>query len=187
MIDPAVCRPGRLDQLVYIPVPDRGSRQKIFESCLRKSPLDKDVDLNRMADETEGFSGADLNEICQRACKLAIREEIRQWTDWAQDQADPKNPTTVFESKINHISARHFEESFKFARRSVTDKDVRKYEVFRQKMLAAASGANDKIGGGDAAGASDVGSGVDLEAIANMGGTPAPGAAAAAEEEDLYA
>ena len=38
---------------------------KIFESCLRKSPLDKDVDINVMADETEGFSGADLNEICQ--------------------------------------------------------------------------------------------------------------------------
>jgi hypothetical protein len=38
---------------------------KIFESCLRKSPLDKDVDIHVMADETEGFSGADLNEICQ--------------------------------------------------------------------------------------------------------------------------
>ena len=89
MIDPAVCRPGRLDQLVYIPVPDRASRVKIFESCLRKSPLNDDVDVERMADETEGFSGADLNEICQRACKLAIREEIRQWTDWAQDQVAP--------------------------------------------------------------------------------------------------
>ena len=44
------------------------------------------TDIERMADETEGFSGADLNEICQRACKLAIREEIRQWTDWAQGQ-----------------------------------------------------------------------------------------------------
>jgi len=101
MIDPAVCRPGRLDQLVYIPVPDMASRVKIFESCLRKSPLDTDVDIHKMADETEGFSGADLNE-----------------TDWAQTQADPKNPSTSFESKIHHISARHFEESFKFARRS---------------------------------------------------------------------
>jgi len=188
MIDPAVCRPGRLDQLVYIPVPDRSSRVKIFESCLRKSPLNEDVDIERMADETEGFSGADLNEICQRACKLAIREEIRQWTDWAQGQADPKNPSTPFESKINTIGARHFEESFQFARRSVTDKDVRKYEVFRQKMLAAASGANDKIGGGSGDKGDNAGAGVDLEAIANMGGTPAPGAAAAAtEDEDLYA
>jgi len=186
MIDPAVCRPGRLDQLVYIPVPDRASRVKIFESCLRKSPLADDVDIQTMADETEGFSGADLNEICQRACKLAIREEIKQWTDWAQTQADVKNPTSAFESKIHHISARHFEESFKFARRSVTDKDVRKYEVFRQKMLAAASGANDKIGGGSGGDAGATGAGVDLEAIANMGGTAAPGAAAA-EEEDLYA
>ena len=188
MIDPAVCRPGRLDQLVYIPVPDRASRVKIFESCLRKSPLADDVDVEVMAEETEGFSGADLNEICQRACKLAIREEIKSWTDWAQSQAYPKNPTTPFESKLHHIYARHFEESFKFARRSVTDKDVRKYEVFRQKMLAAASGANDKIGGGDGAAAdAGAGTGVDLEAIANMGGTPSPLAPAAAEEEDLYA
>ena len=186
MIDPAVCRPGRLDQLVYIPVPDRASRVKIFQSCMRKSPLAEDVNIERMADETEGFSGADLNEICQRACKLAIREEIRQWTDWAQEQADPKNPSSPFVSKINQISARHFEESFKFARRSVTDKDVRKYEVFRQKMLAAASGANDKIGGGSDDKGDNAGAGVDLEAIANMGGTSAP-KAAAAEEEDLYA
>jgi len=56
-------------------------------------------------------------------------------------------------------------------------------------MLAAASGANDKIGGGtgDGDGGGGVSSGIDLEAIANMGGTAAPGAAAAAEEEDLYA
>ena len=188
MLDPAVCRPGRLDQLVYIPVPDRASRVKIFESCLRKSPLDEDVSLDAMADNTEGFSGADLNEICQRACKLAIREEIAQWTDWAAEQADPKNPTSPFVSKLTHIGKRHFEEAFLFARRSVTDKDVRKYEVFRQKMLAAASGANDKIGGEDKDAKEEPGQGVDLDVIANMGGEGggAPAAAPAEEEEDLY-
>eukprot|EP00282_Hemiselmis_andersenii_P031211 CAMPEP_0169459816 /NCGR_PEP_ID=MMETSP1042-20121227/18150_1 /TAXON_ID=464988 /ORGANISM="Hemiselmis andersenii, Strain CCMP1180" /LENGTH=807 /DNA_ID=CAMNT_0009572255 /DNA_START=50 /DNA_END=2471 /DNA_ORIENTATION=+ len=137
--------PGEADQLVYIPVPDVESRIKIFESCLRKSPLADDVVLSSMAENTEGFSGADLNEICQRACKLAIREEISQWTEWAATQEDPKNPTKPFESKVHQIGKHHFEESFKFARRSVTDKDVRKYETFRQKMLAAAAGAADKV------------------------------------------
>jgi len=186
MLDPAVCRPGRLDQLVYIPVPDRDSRIKIFESCLRKSPLAEDVSFEKMADSTEGFSGADLNEICQRACKLAIREEIKQWTEWAALQEDPKNPTEPFESKITVIGKHHFAESFRFARRSVTDKDVRKYETFRQKMLAAAAGAQDKIGG-DSTPEGGAG-GADLTEL--MGGTggnkDGKGAPAAAEEEDLY-
>ena len=67
-------------------------------------------------------------------------------------------------------------------------KDVRKYEVFRQKMLAAASGANDKIGGEDKDAKEEPGQGVDLDVIANMGGEGggAPAAAPAEEEEDLY-
>merc|ERR1719318_1749492 len=61
IIDPAILRPGRLDQLIYIPLPDGGSRLAI----LRKSPIHKDVDLPYMAKMTRGFSGADLTEICQ--------------------------------------------------------------------------------------------------------------------------
>ena len=48
----------------------------ILKSNLRKSPVAKDVDLDFLAKMTKGFSGADLTEICQRACKLAIRESI---------------------------------------------------------------------------------------------------------------
>jgi len=178
MLDPAVCRPGRLDQLVYIPVPDHSSRVKIFESCLRKSPLDETVDIEWMADNTEGFSGADLNEICQRACKLAIREEISQWKAWAETQADHKNPSSPFESTVSTISKAHFEEAFRFARRSVTDKDVRKYEVFRQKMLAAASGAMEGIDEGKK---DEVPQGADLSAFETGAGD-----GAGAGEEDLY-
>jgi transitional endoplasmic reticulum ATPase len=71
-------RPGRLDQLIYIPLPDEPSRLQIFKANLRKSPIAKDVDLGFLAKSTVGFSGADLNEICQRACKLAIRESIEK-------------------------------------------------------------------------------------------------------------
>ena len=48
----------------------------ILKSNLRKSPISKEVDLPFLAKMTKGFSGADLTEICQRACKLAIRESI---------------------------------------------------------------------------------------------------------------
>ena len=78
IIDPALLRPGRLDQLIYIPLPDEKSRYQIFKSRLRKSPVSKDVDLRAMAKRTQGFSGADITEICQRACKYAIRENIKK-------------------------------------------------------------------------------------------------------------
>ena len=71
-----IVRPGRLDQLIYIPLPDDGSRRSILKANLRKTPVAKEVDLQYLAKVTKGFSGADLTEICQRACKLAIRENI---------------------------------------------------------------------------------------------------------------
>merc|ERR1711970_474822 len=76
IIDSAIMRPGRLDQLIYIPLPDDGSRMAILKANLRKSPVADSVDLPYLAKMTRGFSGADLTEICQRACKLAIRESI---------------------------------------------------------------------------------------------------------------
>lgn len=76
IIDPAILRPGRLDQLIYIPLPDEKSREAIFKANLRKSPVAKDVDLTYIGKVTHGFSGADLTEVCQRACKLAIRQCI---------------------------------------------------------------------------------------------------------------
>lgn len=78
IIDPAILRPGRLDQLIYIPLPDEASRMQIFKANLRKTPIGKDIDLTFLAKSTVGFSGADLTEICQRACKLAIRECIEK-------------------------------------------------------------------------------------------------------------
>merc|ERR1712158_268560 len=65
IIDPAILRPGRLDQLIYIPLPDDGSRTSILKSNLRKTPVAKSVDLNYISKVTKGFSGADLTEICQ--------------------------------------------------------------------------------------------------------------------------
>src|ERR1700730_1214944 len=75
-IDTALLRPGRLDQLIYIPLPDEPSRLSILKAALKKSPVAPEVDLAFLAKNTHGYSGADLTEICQRAAKLAIRESI---------------------------------------------------------------------------------------------------------------
>ena len=69
IIDSALLRPGRLDQLIYIPLPDEGSRRQIFKAVLRKSPVAPDVDMDLLVKYTNGFSGADITEICQRSCK----------------------------------------------------------------------------------------------------------------------
>ncbi|KAJ8563518.1 hypothetical protein K7X08_031970 [Anisodus acutangulus] len=66
IIDPALLRPGRLDQLIYIPLPDEDSGHQIFKACLRKSPLSKDIDLRALVKYTQGFSRADITKIYQR-------------------------------------------------------------------------------------------------------------------------
>jgi transitional endoplasmic reticulum ATPase len=139
-IDPALLRPGRLDQLIYIPLPDEKSRLSILNAALRKSPVAHDVDLTFLAKNTHGFSGADLTEICQRAAKLAIRESIesdirkareRKEKDEAGDDAKMEEDEEE-EDPVSVISRDHFEEAMKYARRSVSDGDIRRYEMFAQ-------------------------------------------------------
>jgi len=60
IIDTALMRPRRLDQLVYIPMPDHESRLSILRATLRKSPVSKEVNLSYLASQTEKFTGADL-------------------------------------------------------------------------------------------------------------------------------
>ncbi|WJZ89737.1 hypothetical protein VitviT2T_008933 [Vitis vinifera] len=134
IIDPALLRPGRLDQLIYIPLPDEDSRHQIFKACLRKSPVSKHVDLRALAKYTQGFSGADITEICQRACKYAIRENIEK--DIEKKRGREENPKAMdedLEEEVAEITASHFEESMKYARRSVSEADIRKYQAFAQQ------------------------------------------------------
>ncbi|CAO3596379.1 unnamed protein product [Absidia cylindrospora] len=141
-IDPALLRPGRLDQLIYIPLPDEVSRLSIMKAQLRKSPVAADVDLGLMAKHTNGFSGADLGEICQRAAKLAIREDIekdiaREKERKAKQEAgeDVDMMDDDIEEDLNaEITRAHFEEAMRFARRSVNDGDIRRYEMFAQNL-----------------------------------------------------
>ncbi|GJN09064.1 hypothetical protein PR202_ga27034 [Eleusine coracana subsp. coracana] len=177
IIDPALLRPGRLDQLIYIPLPDDQSRLQIFKACLRKSPVAKDVDLNALAKYTQGFSGADITEICQRACKYAIRENIEK--DIERERRRKDNPEAMEEDEVDEIAeikAAHFEESMKFARRSVSDADIRKYQAFAQTLQQSRGfGSEFRFPGQPAT--AGTGSGAAADPFAS---------AAAADEDDLY-
>uniref|UniRef100_A0A8C7S4L8 vesicle-fusing ATPase n=1 Tax=Oncorhynchus mykiss TaxID=8022 RepID=A0A8C7S4L8_ONCMY len=135
IIDSAILRPGRLDQLIYIPLPDTASRTAILNANLRKSPIARDVDLAYLSGITQGFSGADLTEICQRACKLAIREAIE--AEIKAERQRQTHPGTAMDEDcdpVPEIRKDHFEEAMRFARRSVSDNDIRKYEMFAQTL-----------------------------------------------------
>jgi transitional endoplasmic reticulum ATPase len=64
ILDEALIRPGRLDQLIYIPLPDEPSRTAIFKSCLRQASVGADIEMSFLAKITQDFSGADITELC---------------------------------------------------------------------------------------------------------------------------
>merc|ERR1719253_247295 len=168
LLDDALLRPGRLDQLIYIPLPDLPARQGILESTLKKSPLAPNVPLDFIAQKTEGFSGADIAELCQRAAKAAIRDAIS-----AEELKQGSDDMEVEHS--NEISRKHFEEAFAGARRSVAAADLAKYDQFRKKFDPVYM--NSSAGGGVS---------IDWPDNPVLGGG-AGGAAAADDEDDLYA
>ena len=78
MIDPALLRPGRFDKSIFVGPPDKESRRSIFGIHTRGKPLDADVDLDALADRTEGCTGADISAICNEAVMTAVRRLVSQ-------------------------------------------------------------------------------------------------------------
>jgi transitional endoplasmic reticulum ATPase len=87
MLDPAILRPGRFDQIVDIPLPDEESRRLIFEVHLRDKPLEPGIDAGRLAAETDGFSGADIQGLCTGAALTAVRRAVAHRIANPQDEA----------------------------------------------------------------------------------------------------
>ncbi len=170
IIDPAVIRPGRLDQLIYIPLPDLESRKAIFKAALRKAPLDPSIDIEVLARSTHGFSGADITEICTSASKLAIREAILAEEDRLKRVA--AGEIEEDEGKLSPddmiITKRHFNFAMSKARRSVSEQDLTLFEEFAEKQKAVRGEAatnfkfDDAIGGASTEEGNDNDGGDDL-------------------------
>ncbi len=101
MVDPALLRPGRFDRIIEIPMPDEKARLEIFKVHTRKMPLSKDVKLEELAKETEGFTGADIEAVCREAAMNALRE------------AKAKG------KEVKEVKKKHFEEAIKKVKESV--------------------------------------------------------------------
>lgn len=152
ILDPAVIRPGRLDQLIYIPLPDLKSREAIFKAALRKAPIDPEVDIEVLARSTHGFSGADISEICQSASKLAIREAILAEEDRRKkvEAGELEEDEGKMSEEEMLITKKHFNFAMSKARRSVSEKDLALFEEFAEKQKAGRGEAatNFKFGEG---------------------------------------
>merc|ERR1712157_364913 len=153
IIDTALMRPGRLDQLIYIPMPDFESRLSILRATLRKSPVSKEVDLAYLASQTDKFTGADLTEICQTACKLAIREEIERdierdrMREESGEMEEDDDDDDADGDTMPEILPRHFEIAVRQARRSVSDRDLAQYASFAQTLQQSRAAVTGATGG----------------------------------------
>ncbi|HET8654920.1 MAG TPA: CDC48 family AAA ATPase [Longimicrobiaceae bacterium] len=112
LIDPALLRPGRFDELVYVPVPGPEGRLQILKIHTAEMPMADDVDLQEMADRTRGYTGADLEDLVRRAGLEALREDL----------------------ETEQVSMRFFEEAIKATRASVTPEMEREYEQIADSL-----------------------------------------------------
>lgn len=85
MIDKALLRPGRIDRIIYVGLPDGDARREIFRIKLQKMPLSDDVDLQKLVERTEGYSGAEIQAVCHEAALKTLEESFdAQSVSWLQ-------------------------------------------------------------------------------------------------------
>src|SRR3990167_7956304 len=85
IIDPAILRPGRFDRIIEVPLPDSKGRENIFKIHTKKKPLAKDVDLGKLVVLTNGFSGAEMTAIANRAAILALKRHVSTKSENVKD------------------------------------------------------------------------------------------------------
>ena len=118
MLDSALLRPGRFDKIILVPMPDKESRKKILEISTKDIPLDiepKDslgknpnyVDLEKIADASDGLSGADVSSIANTAVSLVIHEFLGKYPDQKDAEKEVDN---------TKVTMKHFEEAVKKVR-----------------------------------------------------------------------
>lgn len=112
LIDPALLRPGRLDELIYVAVPDRKGRAHILKIHTARMPLGDDVDLESLAARTDKFTGADLEDLVRRAGLAALRESLDS----------------------SRVTAAHFDAALGDTRASVTSEMEKEYDQIQAKL-----------------------------------------------------
>ena len=121
IIDAALLRPGRFDRLLYVPPPDKEARMQILKIHTSKKPLADDVNIDTLANQTEGYTGADIAALASAAVMLALREHIEKYKD-------PKKAESAKNELKVHM--KNFEEAMKKIR------PLSKHEIDTYKNIA---------------------------------------------------
>ena len=131
LLDPAMLRPGRFDQLLYVPLPSSDERIDIMKACLRDTPVGSDVmDEERVgswAERMTGYSGADIAGVLNGARRLAVRNELSKRAAASQDDKTAAAVDGV-------VTVEHIEQSLAGSRASVSDMDLMRYNYFQRVM-----------------------------------------------------
>lgn len=128
MVDPALLRPGRIERHIYIQPPGKDERKTIFEIHLRGKPYD--LDLEELAEKSEGYTGADIEAVCRESAMLAIREKVEP--GMTREEAKEIAPQIKIEN-------RHIDDAMNKIKPSFTKEDIKKYEEMvegSQRMYA---------------------------------------------------
>ncbi len=112
ILDPALLRPGRFDRIIYVPPPDKEARKQIFKIHTRKVPLADDVDFDKLAELTEGYTGADIEAVVREAVMLKLREKL----------------------EVGKVEMRHFLQALKKVPPSLTREDIERYERLAREL-----------------------------------------------------
>jgi transitional endoplasmic reticulum ATPase len=136
IIDPALLRPGRFDRILYVPPPDRDSRLQIIKIHTKKKHLAEDVNIDQLAENTEGYTGADIASLSSTAVMLALREHISKY----------KEPNEAEKHKEElKIHMKHFEAAIKKIR-PLSMQELNMYktisEQFGKPQMSRAGGAD---------------------------------------------
>ena len=104
LIDTALLRPGRIDRQIHVPVPDSEAREAILEIHTRNKPVGDDVDLDEIAEQTEGFVGADIEALCRTATMNATRTYLDEVEDEDIDSTQVQVTMDDFTSALEEVT-----------------------------------------------------------------------------------
>ena len=124
IVDAALLRPGRFDRLLYVPPPDRDSRIQIIKIHIKRKPLDDSVNIEKLADQTEGYTGADIASLSSAAVMLALREHVSKYKD-------PKEAEEHKEELKIHMT--HFEDAMKKIR-PLSTQELNMYKIIAEQF-----------------------------------------------------
>ena len=116
LLDPSLLRPGRFDRAILTPLPDKAARLSIFKIYTKNMPLTKDVDIEKLVENTDKYTGADIAGVCKEAGLVALRRDI----------------------ETKEITKKDFEEALKKVKPSLREEDIKRYKDIEDSYLQIA-------------------------------------------------